>query len=556
MRNKYRFFAAMSACWFGLGAALAQSEAPLAIEQADIATDSFSTGTLEAGDLSLPTDLWVSSAPSTLEYLIDNLPTQISTPSLGEAMRRTLLSPGSAPAAASPSLGGKKLIALVRAGFVDEARTIASLSGETRTNNWVRQSEAIADLLENRTARACARGENLQSGREAMFWVKLRVLCYVQAGEADAAELTLGVLREQRGINDADDAFLSYAVTGLAPKNPSRLESALHYAIAQFRGMTLSPALLENADGGVLVAAVKNEALDFRTRLGAAQRAVAMGVMSVERYEGLLASAPFDVAQVADALSVAQTTPNDVMTDALLYQSIEAMSAPEFIRDKLERIALALSIAPTFDRAYALSAVYQDEIRALEGVLATPTEARQFAIARMAAGDAVGAGQWLGVSLGANESISSFAPDEAMSFIEIINLFTILDPQSAAQIARAADVSLVGVRSSFGGAGLDDVHDPAIAANILEAAFDAALDQKVGQAGLAALAASTVGGGEEQSVIVGQSLRAAGMNDLRRRYKFERAWSTMFDTLSAQEIPVDEDDDDGLAPSLKPAKTN
>ena len=551
-----RFVIATAGVVAAAGAAFAQVSLPDAVESAPLARDAFSTGTLDRSTGALPATLWQGSDAQTLEFLLTKLPTRPSTPSIGEVLKRTLLSPGTAPLEAAPSLGGKKLLALARAGFVEEARTVASLSTAGRDDPWTGQAQAVADLLGGDIAAACRRNAGLSSGRDELFWVKLRVLCYAQAGEGDAADLTFGVLREQGALNDADEAFLTAAATGVQPKLPPAAETALQYAIARRLDMPFAPGLLERADGGVLAAIAGDETIDPTTRIAAGQRAVAMGVMSAAALSGLIASVEIDIAEIGSAVERARERPADPLTDAVIFQSVSAMSAPEFLRDKAQRIALGLGLADSFHRAYALSLLYADEISALEGALLSPDEAASFALARMAVGDSVGAGRWLSAMVGANASVAALPEDQAMAFIDRVNLLSVLDPQTATRIAGAADVSLIGGDEAAAGA---DAHaDPSVTAHILEAAFDAALDGKKGQASLAALAASTgeASDGHIEAVLISQSLRAAGLSDLQRRYSFERAWASTFQTVESEALQAESavDEDDGFSPSLKPRR--
>ncbi len=544
------------------GGAVAQVAPPEIVETAPLARDAFSTGTLTPATGALPPDLWRGAAPSTLEFLLENLPARPATPAIGEAMRRTLLSPGSAPDGAGAALGGKKLLALVRAGFVEEAATIASISSAGRGDPWTGRAEAVRDLLNGNVQNACRRGDRLTAGREDPFWVKLRVVCYAAADERDAADLSLGILRDQYGLSPEDDTYLTAAATGAAPKSPPAPVTPLQYAIARSLELPVAPGLLAEADGGVLVAIAGDDAVDPATRAAAGERAAAMGVLAPSQFAALMESIQFDVVAIGTAADAARVRPDDAMTDALLYQSVREMSAPEFLRDKAQRIALALSLGDTFYRSYALSILYADEIAVLEGTILAPDEASRFAQARMAVGDSVGAGTWLAAMISPGASVGALPETEAMTFIELVNLLSLLDPQTASQIARAADVSLLsGV--DFHGASSRRAQDPVVAAHILEAAFDAALEQKTGQAGLAALAASGAGHGPGEAVIVGQSLKAAGMADLQRRYIFEQAWAARFpaveagvDTEEADEAAAPSDDSGGFAPRIKPSLNN
>ena len=407
----------------------AQVAVPEIVETAPLATDAFSTGTIERGGGALPETLWDGSDPQTLEFLLMHAPSRLSSPSQGEVLRRTLLSRGQAPASAQSSLGGRKLIALARTGMVEEARTIASLSSAGRNDPWVGQALATADLLGGDIAAACRRNANLTSGRDEVFWVKLRVLCFAQAGEIDAADLTLNILREQGSLSAADVVYLRSSVTKTAPTVQPSVETALHYAITKSLGLPLSQGLMSNADAGVLMATAKDETADLASRIWASEQTVAMGIAPVEQLASIMTAASFDVAEVAETPAALRDRAGNPLTDALVYQSVAAMAAPEFLRDKAGRIAAGISIAESFPRAFALSMLYADEINAMEGVLVTPNEALSFATARMAAGDSVGAGRWMQAALGSNPNVGALPQPVASAFIDQVNLLAVLDPQ-------------------------------------------------------------------------------------------------------------------------------
>ena len=539
-----------AAAAFAAGAANAQIALPEVVETQPIAVDPFSMGLLNRSNGALPGSLWDGAEPQTIDYLLERLPAQPSAPSLGEAMRRVLLSSGAAPQGAGPSLGGKKLLALAQAGYVEEARTVASLSNAERNDPWTGQALAVADLLQGDVADACRRGASIASGRGEPFWVKLRVLCYAEAGELDAADLTLNILREQGLLTSDEDAFLDAASRGVAPEAPLAPRTALQYAIAKTIRAPLAPGLLMKADGGVLAAIAGSDGFDDATRIEALQRAVAMGVVDGAGLSALLRDVEFDLAEIGNAAAVAAERGGDPLTDALLYQSVQEMNAPEFIRDKAQRIALALSLADSFHRAYALSVLYADDIADLEGVLVAPSEARRFAAARMATGDAVGAAQWLSAALD-GASVAALPEPEAFAFIDQVNLLALLDPQTASQVARSAGVSILQPSQDVAGQPDHDagVADGAAMARILEIAFDAAVDDIAGQAGLAALAASAAWGADDvRQVIVSRSLSVAGLGELNRRYAFEEAWAATFGGPSEPPLPEER----GFGPRLKP----
>ncbi len=540
-----------------LQSAHAQSGGPAAVERTNLSRDAFSTGLLDGGRDALPTDLWRGADAGVVEFLLDKAPARPVTPSLGEAIRRTLLSSGAGPEDAPKSLGGAKLMALARAGFIEQARTVASLSSAPGGDPQVGQALAVGDLLEGDVGAACARNAALSEGRDADFWVKLRILCYAIAGERDAADLTFGLVREGGALSEADEPFLAALATGAAPKTPPAPENALHLAALRQLELPLTPSLLAEADGGVLKAVAMDASAGPETRVAAGVRASAMGVFTGRELAALYRSLPLDVAQVGRASAYAIERPNDPLTDAILFQAIDQMTAPEFLRDKASRITEALRAADSFPRAYAAALVYADQIAALDGALIAPSESAQFAKARMIVGDGNGAARWLYAMLGTGD-ISAMDDESAMELIELANLLEILDPVAAAAVAETAGVAL-GAPLAAGPVAAASADTGALAP-IVEAAFDASINGSSGQAALAALAASSSApvGDPLAAVVIEQSLRAAGLDDLRRRMALEAVLKTRYAAgagSAAARLKADvAHGEDGLAPRVKPEK--
>jgi hypothetical protein len=226
------------------------------------------------------------------------------------------------------------------------------------------------------------------------------------------------------------------------------------------------------------------------------------------------------------------------MGDVILYHSVKAMSAPEFLRDKATRIADALSFGDTFARAYAAAVIYGEDIAALEGAIVAPSEAGEFALARMAVGDGDGAARWLFAMFGSGGA-SALSSNDAARLADLTSLLAVLDPISAKAVAEAANVTLAP-RVHRPASRTPPLPDQETSARIVESAFDAAIDESQGQAALSALAASTVlGAGDPVGrVVVSQSLRAAGFNELRRRMDFEAVWNQRFQPEATELAPA------------------
>lgn len=489
---------------------------PRPVESTALARDVFATGTLSRDQGALPGDLWKGAGAATLEKLLDAAPTRPSGAALGDALRRTLLSSGEAPAGAGASLGGKKLVALVRAGYADSARTIASLSNAGSNDASLAEALALADLLDGDFDKACQRNAALPTGRDAPFWVRLRVVCYAQRGEREAAELTLSLLREQGALGDVDEILFSALTTGAAPKAPPPIRDAFHLTAWRMLKLPLAPALLRDADGGVLKAVAADTAYDPSTRAAAGVLAADMGVASRAELLELYKSLPSPVAP-----SGAKKPVDDPFADVLAWRALQAMTDPAQLRDRATLTAEAIGAAKSRRALRAAALAYAGDIENFEGVLLTPSDYAHFALARLAIGDSPGAAKWL-AAMRPDSNAAPLSEPDMMEFIEIVSLLSILDPARGKAVADKAGVETRDVLEDAP-AGLGPVA-PALP-GLVEAAFDAAVKGSKGQAALAALATAATVGPEDAvgRVVVAQSLRAAGLETIRNRMLLDQA---------------------------------
>lgn len=531
------FLLTASVAALGIVSSAAQAQtAPLApVEQSSLAKDVFSTGLLNRADGAMDRDLWRGADPQTLIMLLDRAPARPESPAIGAALRRVLLSSGEAPASATPALGGAKLKALARAGFVDEARQIESLSTGGNDDPASVEAMAIADILSNDRDAACAKGRRMSAGRDNAFWIKLRVVCYADANELDAAELALGILRENGGLDAVDEALFSPLVAGGRPDatDPFAAGSidAVRYAALKAMDIPVREDVLARADGGVVKAIADDEEADWAARLQAARRAAAMGVMSGAELKRLFAASPADAAPA--------------------FHDISAMDAPALLRDRAGRITAEIAAAADFDGLYATSLLYADEIRATEGAVLPPEEAVMLALARLAAGDAVGAERWLAA---AAPSIANAPQKETLRFNDLIAILDALEPAAAARIAAAA-----GLEPPVSSAkDLRDAASSSALAPVVAAAIDAASRDGMGEAALAALAAADAAAARDPvgEAVLTRALAAGGLDDIVRRRRVDRAIQAIFSPQSSEgatAIPASAPG--ALTPRLKPKRS-
>ncbi len=556
MRLKAISFAAALAAVGGVATAQIAPLEP--VETAALARDAFSTGLLTRADGALGADLWEGASPRTLTSLLEDAPMRPPSPSVGDLLRRVLLSPGAGPAGAPPSLGGAKLTALARLGFWEQAKTIESLSTSPNGEPETDEALAVADLLSGDIASACQKNARLTRGRDAPFWVKLRVLCYVSANELDAAELALGLLREQNLLTERDDAIMTPLAAGGVLKSPVAPEGPVQYAALQLMKVGLTPAMVADSEAGIVKATAFNEDADWPVRIAAGVAAAGMGVINGDELKALYAAVPLDLAEVSGAGAALANARSGPMADVAAYQSVASMTAPEFLRDKAALIADAIDAADTMARAYAAAAIYADDIRALQGAIVSPQQAHAFAIARMAVGDAQGAENWLLAMQ--SGGLGGMSDEESLALIEAVSLLALLDGAAARRVGEAANVAVEAPRAMVASAG----YDADDMASIVDAVIDAASERITGQAALSAIAAADAAatGDPVATVIVRRGLEAAGLVDVAGRFAFEQAWSATFARYSAlpagdetASVDADAADGRGFAPRLKPSRS-
>ncbi len=490
MRKVFFLFCAAA---FAGTPAVAQT-APLGpVEETAFARDAFATGLLDRDAGALPGDLWRGASAEKLSALLAGAPLRPSSPSVGVALRRVLLSAGETPAGADAALGGAKLRTLVRLGFIDEAREIESLAVGGKTDAAVLEALATADIYSGDQAAACAKVQRIAAPRDTAFGVRLRAFCYVAAGELDAGDLALGLLRERGGLSETDEAILGPLVAGGKPKAGAAAIDAVHYAAQKFSGapVVLSPF----AEAGVLRAVASDAGAAWPARLAAATRAAAMGVMSAAALKDLFGGAALDVAAVAGGADAFRQRAGDSMALAAVFQLVRSKSAPEFARDRAGVVAGVIAGARDFETLFTAAALFADDTRAFDGLLLSGPEAESLALARLALGDVAGAERWL-----AANGAGAGAPSDIAGLVAAAKSGT----QPAAPNAGAGPAADLSV--------------------VVDAAIEAAAERIAGQGALAALAASgaAAAGDRVAEVVVARGLSTAGLGDLARRRGVER----------------------------------
>ncbi len=158
--------------------------------------------------------------------------------------RRLLAQAATAPdgAGADADLAAARARALLALGETPLAETILDHTPDLADNAALSQTAAEAALITGQDAKACAIGEALAVGRDAVYWLRLRAYCQLIAGKTEAAQLTF-TLATQQGKDPIFNRLMGVAVNGGGDPGPASLRDGLDYALSKRLSLDLTPAL-------------------------------------------------------------------------------------------------------------------------------------------------------------------------------------------------------------------------------------------------------------------------------------------------------------------------
>ena len=516
----------------------AQYTGPVEVETAEFGQDTFSIGSLSPAEGALPRNLWQGANAGDIALLLDNAPARFAHPAQAEIFRRVMLSPGNGPANAPESLTGKKLMALARAGFYEEAASLAELAGGLSTRPGLAESVAYADMMRGDMNAACRRGANLQSGRNSPFWLKLRFICYTVSGETAAADLTLGLLREQSLLSAEEDALFVGLATGTRPTGNIQPGTGFQYAAVRQLQMPLDLNRLDAVDGAVLVALANDTSAPQEARVFAAERAARFGLISGERLGAIFASLQFPPDRLQSAGLLLREQPGNVLVDALAWQAVTQLSAPEMALDRADLVARALGAADDMDRFLALAQLYAPMISQFDVVANFAPHAREFALVGIMTDRQEIAGKWLTAL--ATDTTQANGIEQA---IELLQLWSLRDEFRAKSIGNFAGLTITppmveetAFTQSSGTA------DAALIPELVRISLASRDTVPTGQAALVALLASTVSASAElesvRQIIQTGNLQSAGLSDINKDQAFLSRAALLFGDTQRPAAPT------------------
>lgn len=283
------------------------------------APDAFSTAGRDTG---VPASLWQGTSLKTVRTVLPLLATKTLSPAGATLARRVLATGAAGPQGAgeNPELLAARTQALLAQGDPRAAAVILSRAPGVDRSPDLAHAAAESALLAGDDARACAVAQSLGSGRDDIYWLRLRAYCQVLAGHADQAQLTFDLAQAQ--AKDPIFARLMGAkIAGAGDPGAASLRNGLDVALSRSLGLDLSAGKPSPA-----VAA-----------------ALSKGDPSPPSFD--VSTAPADIGALTDTLMRGEP-----MRDALLVALLEASTSPDSkarVRGQAAMLmALALSDLP------------------------------------------------------------------------------------------------------------------------------------------------------------------------------------------------------------------
>lgn len=296
-------------------------------------------------------DMWVGTPRALVERLLPVLPVSAPSRTMQDLARRLLAG------VARPPDGERRLdllavrvtgLAALGAGddVEDLVATVPALLDDETTARTVVDSR----LLTGRPN--CADAPGFVARFSDPFWPAFLIYCQLAAGQTERARLGLELMRDQGEVDPVLTQVVRIMADGEAPASPADLDdpTPLRLASLHLAGMSLPESVLAAADPASLVSIVDHPGTDPVIAAGAAEKAVAMGLVGPERLARAYASVPFDPAELASALPQAGSIggPEGPRRRALLHQALAA-ETDRAARARLLRLAVKAAPPGTID---------------------------------------------------------------------------------------------------------------------------------------------------------------------------------------------------------------
>lgn len=341
-------------------------------------------GFLEAGEPSLPTDMWRASNAEDLLPMMRSVRTHSLTPAERALMRRMALSPANPPAGEQePLLRAERARIMFELGEAKAAAALMARLDEPPPGMESDEVSADLNLALGNEATSCAMLTD--PDRSGAYWAKLRAVCAALKGNTAGAELAIEIALN-KGVDDSWLLNAVFAASGELPDPPlARYDSGLALAISAAAGLAPpeQPLAKDRPDLASAMAA--------RSDLPPAVRVEAAGLAA---QSGLMAHADYRA-----AFNALLADPDFTPTTSL---EVAISSARDPLKTDAERshaLATALEAAMGSPAGFSAAArLLRDDLAETPLTAETAGDALIFAKAGIAAGDPKAAALWTDAS--------------------------------------------------------------------------------------------------------------------------------------------------------------
>jgi hypothetical protein len=260
--------------------------------------DLFSAGR----DTGLGADLWKGSSAAIARAVIPTLAGKPLSPAFIALARRVLATGANAPegAGSDAALAAARARVLLALGDAPDVDAILDRTPSLAGDASLSQIAAEAALITDQPDKACRIGDSLSTGRDGLYWLRLRAYCQARQGKSAEAQLTL-TLAAQQGADPDYQRLMGVILASAGDPGAASLRDGLDYALSH--QLQLDPtAALATAPAAI--------AEHVRSEPPPAAPAPAAGAAAPDH---ILVAAPPVEADVLAALRAAKTPADDLI---------------------------------------------------------------------------------------------------------------------------------------------------------------------------------------------------------------------------------------------------
>jgi len=369
-----------------------------------------SIGTLSNDEGGLGAGLWKGTSRVFVEHFLPMLTLPSVFPSLNNLAERFLLTTAAAPEGtpgSNQTLTAMRVDKLVALGKASEAWVLASLASPDQIDTISLRQAAEAALVSPAAADVCAKLPAIVEKNTGSDWLKLMIVCQLQAKDVKAAQVSLDLLHTQDAHDEAFFALAEKNIIAGGKNLPRQLTplTALNLALLRLTDLPIRGEVYARPDPALVPELLKTKASDDNARLALAERAAAKGIINATDLAAVYSSQTFS----ADALSGANIAGEQgPMLRALLYQASQQEKSQQNRVNETVKFLQSLDTNTMSGSILPLMSTMLGEVQP-----ASDFNANAAAIARiyLLAGKTINAVAWIDFAKGAARGMPQVASD-------------------------------------------------------------------------------------------------------------------------------------------------